>query len=167
MLRVFNTKKPNVPPVTSEGVPDDEPEETIEPEEKSPKPHREWVEALKRAESIEQKFKNLSLYLKQANCVYPTAILTHLMLLSIMTSNSEKVTDADVLMDSPSNISSRMIKVLFADRSNGQGITDYSIAELCHQRYQVPIYKQFAEDILTAFTELILTKAMVFILSSA
>ena len=158
MLRVFNTKKPNVPPATSEGVLDDDQEETREPEGKSPKPPIEWIEALKRAESIEQKFKTLSLDTKQANCVYPTAILTHLMLLSIRTSNSEKVTDADVLMDSPSNISSMMIKILFADRSNGQGITDYSIAELCHQKYQVPIYKQFAEDILTAFTELILAK---------
>jgi hypothetical protein len=51
-----------------------------------------------------------------------------------------------------------MIKVLFADRSNAQGVSDYSIAELCHQKYKVPIYKQFAEDILTAFAELILAK---------
>lgn len=158
MLRVFNTKKLNVPPVTSEGVPDGEPEEAVKPEEKPPKPPREWVEALKRVESIENKFKDLSIDAKQANCVYPTAILTHLMLLSIRTSNSEKVNDADELMDSPANISSRMIKILFADRLNRQGITDYSIAEICHQNYQVPIYTQFAEDILTAFTELILAK---------
>ena len=158
MLRVFNTKKPNAPPAISEGVPDDESTETDEPEEKPPKPPKEWVEALKRVESIENKFKELSIDSKQANCVYPTAILTHLMLLSIRTSNSEKVNDADALMDSPADISSRMIRVLFADRSNSQGITDYSIAELCHQKYRVPIYKQFAEDILTAFTELILAK---------
>lgn len=166
MLRVFNTKKPNAPPATSEGVLYDDQEETREPEGKSPKPPIEWIEALKRAESIEQKFKTLSLDTKQANCVYPTAILTHLMLLSIRTSNSEKVTDADVLMDSPSNIASRMIKVLFADRSNGQGATDYSIAELCHQKFQVPIYKQFAEDILTAFVELILAKVDSFPINS-
>lgn len=158
MLCVFNTKKINAPPAISEGVPDDESAENNEPEEKPLKPPKEWVEALKRVESIENKFKDLSIDSKQANCVYPTAILAHLMLLSIRTSNSEKVNDADALMDSPADISSRMIRVLFADRSNSQGITDYSIAELCHQKYQVPIYKQFAEDILTAFTELILAK---------
>jgi len=159
MLRVFNTKKPNVPPSSSEGVPDGESTEAVETEEKIPKPPKEWVEALKRVESIEKKFKGLSIDANQANCVYPTAILAHLMLLSIRTSNSEKVTDADELMDTPSNISSRMIKTLFADRSNSLGITDYSIAEMCHKRYQVPIYRQFAEDILTAFSELILAKA--------
>jgi len=156
MLRVFGTKKTQTPPSKIEGAPEGD-STTEDTEGGLTATPREWKEAVKRADSITEKFKRLQLDINQANCVYPTAILTHLMLLSIRTSMAEDLTDPDGLMDSPANIAARMISTLFADRKGPFGDQEVSISEACYQEYQIPIYQQFAEDIISAFAQLFIS----------
>lgn len=157
MLNVFDTKKPQVPSVSYEGADEDDDERaangsTKQIQAKAPK---EWVEASRRAEAIEVKFAKIVLNSRQANCVFPTIILSHLMLLAIMESFAGEVKNPDDVMAPSTQIAARMIKSLFADRRNNFGELGYSIAEVCHRDFEVPIYKQFAEDIIVAFVEIL------------